>query len=268
MKYNNEFNIIDTSNKAYLLGFLYGDGNITTYFENNKKRYQTRLSISIVDKDIIFLINKEFPFFHISDFNYSKYNKNQKKQISIINRSKKLYDDLLKWGLLPRKSYENKEYLSIPPIPNEFLSDFIRGYFDADGSVFKLKYRVNLINVEITSNSYNFINELNDILIKNNIFSWKIRTKKPMKKGENEYYVILIIKQHEIIKFKNFIYNNNSFYLKRKYDLLYNHQIINKVNDRKINCPICNSFKTIKNGKRKHKIRMKCNNCNKNFTIN
>jgi hypothetical protein len=267
MKYNNEFNEINTADKAYVLGFLFGDGSISNYYENNKIRYQTRISISIADEDLLLLIKNKFPFFSIHVIDFSKYNKNSKKQIYITNRSKKLYDDLLKHGMLPRKSYENKEKLSIPNISNNLMHHFIRGYFDADGSVYKLKYRKNLIKIELVSNSYNFINQINNNLINSNINSWKIVTKKPTGRGKEPYYIISIIKQDEIIKFKNFIYNNASIYMERKFNILYNYHKKNKVLDRKQHCPQCNSQYTIRNGKRNSKIRMKCKNCNKNFTI-
>lgn len=45
---------------------------------------------------------------------------------------KQLHQDLETLGIIPNKTYEG---LSFPDIPQEFYPDFIRGYFDGDGSI-------------------------------------------------------------------------------------------------------------------------------------
>lgn len=42
-----------------------------------------------------------------------------------------MFQDLLRLSLTPRKSHRIK----LPNVPQEYLSDFIRGYFDGDGCV-------------------------------------------------------------------------------------------------------------------------------------
>lgn len=266
MRYNNEFKKIDNEYKAYLLGFFYGDGSISQYKENNKMRYQSRISISIKDSNVLDMLMHQFPFFNSSIFDYSKYNQNSNKQKYITNRSKKMYDDLKFWGVLPRKSYENKENLKIPNINGNLLNHFIRGFFDADGTVYRMKYRKNLIRVEIVCNSFNFINQLNRILNQNDIETLNLITRTPVKQNESKYFIITISKQREIEKFKNYIYLNSTIYLERKHKLLCDHKIVNKVIDRNIKCDYCGSLKVVKNGKRNNKFRLKCYNCNKHFT--
>jgi intein-encoded DNA endonuclease-like protein len=160
MKYNNELKNIDTQEKAYLLGFLYGDGTICTYLSLNKRKYTTKLSIQENDKDLIYSLHNNFPFFNVREFDYSKYNKNSCKQVSISKTSKELYDDLLLNGLYPRKSYENKDKIFLPNIDNNLTQHFIRGFFDADGSVYRRAKRKNLITIEFCSVSFDFLNEI------------------------------------------------------------------------------------------------------------
>jgi hypothetical protein len=45
--------------------------------------------------------------------------------------NKELHNDLIKLGCFPRKSTK----LPFPVIPQRYLSHFIRGYFDGDGSI-------------------------------------------------------------------------------------------------------------------------------------
>lgn len=266
--YQNEFELIDTPEKAYFLGFMYGDGCITKYKVKDKKiNYQTKISIHIKDRDLIKKLNKLFPFLNINEFDYTKYNNKTGKQISLRSGSIKLFNDLQLNGLFVRKSYENKENLKIPKIGDDQLSHFIRGFFDADGSVYKLKSRENLLNVSITSNSKNLINEINSHLNKINIFSSRILEVKPVGRSKQTYYNLSINRKDEILKFKKYIYHNSQIHLERKKKIFDDHKTINKVLDRNINCPNCNSKETKKNGMRGNQQRFHCNKCKKNFVF-
>lgn len=266
--YQNELETIDTPEKAYFLGFMYGDGCITKYVvKNNKINYQTRISIHFKDKNLIKKLNILFPFLNINIFDYSKYNNKAGKQISLRSGSIKLFKDLELNGLFVRKSYENKEKLKIPKIDENLLSHFIRGFFDADGSVYKLKSRQNSLNVSITSNSKNLIYEINTHLRGINIYSSRILEVKPTGRSKQIYYNLSINRKDEISKFKNYIYQNSNIHLERKKIMFDEHKDINKVLDRNINCPNCKSRKNKKNGIRNNQQRFHCNDCNKNFFI-
>lgn len=140
-KYVNEdiFNIIDTEEKAYWLGFMYADG----YIESKSNGIGLDLSI----KDLTHLqkfqkfleyegnisIVKASNYRHISNVN------KQGEQIymaKLLIRNSKLWEDLNKWGCVPNKSLILKF-----PDPEIFNNDeslilaFIRGYFDGDGSL-------------------------------------------------------------------------------------------------------------------------------------
>jgi intein/homing endonuclease len=269
MKYNNELRIIDTQEKAYLLGFLYGDGTISTYMSDNKRRYETKISIQIDDELLINNLHKIFPFFYIGTYDFSKHNANSKKQISIANSSKKLYDDLILNGLYPRKSYENACNLKIPNIDPKLISHFIRGFFDADGSIYTLKKRQNLRKIEFCSVSKEFINEL-DIYLRNlNINSWSVREKKPKGNSRQILYILTFTKTAEVLKLIDFMYNDVNISLKRKTDKCLNYKPINlieNIKNRNIICPHCGSNIVIKNGTRGKSIRYKCKSCGQGFS--
>ena len=113
MEYNNELQIIDNQNKAYLLGLFYADGNIS------KNQHHSKLYIK--DKELIDRLKIEFPFFNY----YSREN----YLFGIQSGKKDVRQHFISNGCLPDKSISNKENLKLP-FKNEFTSHFIRGYFD------------------------------------------------------------------------------------------------------------------------------------------
>ena len=65
-----------------------------------------------------------------------------------------IYNDILALGGSENKS----NTLQFPHVPDEYLHDFIRGYFDGDGSIMLLKN--NRVNSAFTSGSKSFLDEL------------------------------------------------------------------------------------------------------------
>lgn len=268
MKYNNELKVIDTQEKAYLLGFLYGDGTISTYVTNEGyDRFTTKISIQIGDSDLIYTLKEHFDFFSIGYFDYSKYNENSVEQIYIRIDSKELYNDLMLNGLYPRKSYENKELLKLPNIDNSLMPHFIRGFFDADGSVYSLANRPNLIRIEFSSVSKTLITGLNSYLKKHHINSWRIREKPPKGESVQMCYALEFIKTDEILRLIELMYNDANIKLKRKAEKCLTYIPVNKVKDRSICCPKCGSNKVWVNGQRNKSMRYQCQICFKGFSI-
>lgn len=114
------FEVIDTPDKAYWLGFLMGDGNI------NQKSSALYLEISNKDVD------------HLEKFKkFIKGNqpiKPTRKDCSrIIVCGKKFINTLGKFGIVKNKTY----YTKTPPINSLLLPDFYRGILDSDGWVCK-----------------------------------------------------------------------------------------------------------------------------------
>jgi hypothetical protein len=84
--------------------------------------------------------------------------------------------------------------------------DFIRGYFDGDGSI-----RKRLNECKITSGSKIFINRLSNHLMFLNIYH-KIRIK-------GNAYDLCIERKSEAKKFLDYLYKDSKIYLDRKYQL-------------------------------------------------
>lgn len=124
------FDNIDTPNKAYILGFLYADGNV------NIKNHKNTLSISLQEEDGYILelmreeMNSEKPLEYIDYSNKNNFGYHYKNQYRLLVFNKHICESLITIGMVQNKSL----VLEFPNIPKELYSHFIRGYFDGDGS--------------------------------------------------------------------------------------------------------------------------------------
>lgn len=119
----NYFDDIDTPNKAYILGFLYADGNVS------KNKYVMQISLQEEDKHILeefkIELNSNRPLY----FRKSK-NKNQKNIYNLMVNNEHMYNSLIDKGVVPQKTL----IIKFPDFLDEkLISHFIRGYFDGDG---------------------------------------------------------------------------------------------------------------------------------------
>lgn len=123
------FEVIDTEEKAYWLGFLYADGYIT----RNGSSKHVGLSLGLKDKGHVerfkAAVKATYEVKEIEGNSYGK--KIMYARLIII--SDKMFDDLKSKGVVERKSL----ILTFPDsdiLPKELEQHFIRGYFDGDGS--------------------------------------------------------------------------------------------------------------------------------------
>ena len=125
----NYFSSIDSEDKAYWLGFISADGNVYKRGENGTIIISFNLNIK--DKNHLqkFLdsINSNAIIKEIDGSGYGE----GTKMASLYINSKKMGEDLIKLGVVPRKSL----ILKPPSIEDIFIKDWIRGYFDGDGSI-------------------------------------------------------------------------------------------------------------------------------------
>lgn len=203
------FDEINTPEKAYFLGILYADGC------NSTEINLVRLVLSQIDECILLKLRKEiFPNDDIPlHFRKSRINKFKDKEfisepsLSLNINSKHISEKLNDFGLYKSKTFK----IEFPKwIDTTLLRHFIRGYFDGDGSLSFTKAKQISISILGTKS---FCDDLKNILSKNNIKSSICHAKKSS-----------IIKQLSIHgnrvgkKFLDFIYNDSTIGLKRKYD--------------------------------------------------
>ncbi|NCD06244.1 MAG: hypothetical protein EOL97_09000 [Spirochaetia bacterium] len=133
-KHNNirYFQIIDTHEKAYLLGFIAADGCIQS---NGNSSYGLSITLHSKDRIILEILKKELDSTcNIQHITTKMSNSDRKKdhvRLAIFNID--LYNDILQYGITPKKSLTMANI--IPNIPKEFRKSFMLGYFDGDGCV-------------------------------------------------------------------------------------------------------------------------------------
>lgn len=174
---------------AYILGFWFADGCI----------YGGRMfdiTLHKKDKYILKQIAKELAY------EGNLYDDVDRQSVRINFSCKVIYNDIINLGGTECKSLT----LQFPKVPEEFLPDFIRGYFDGDGCVMNLKN--NRLNSAFTNGSKDFLVSLLAIL----------QEKAGIKGGSfDDSSLSLKFGKKDTLKLGNYIYANNpELFLLRK----------------------------------------------------
>lgn len=191
------FDNIDTAEKAYWLGFIVADGYL------NSKKHMLRIKLGNVDKTHL----EKFINFIGGDLSMLKseiHNITGKTQWYVSMYSKEICNALIQLNVEQAKS--GKEH--VPPIPQEYYRDFIRGLWDGDGFIRETLNGIGLVgSKEILSFVQNIFNQNLNI--------------KPLKIYDhyNTYKIEYRSTQRAIPLIINFLYQPNGIALDRKKEL-------------------------------------------------
>lgn len=140
---------------SYVLGYIVADGCI---YKRKDRKDSYILNITSKDRDHLVSINKSLH----SDYPISiKYNSQRMPHSQIQISNLEICKDLMNLGILPRKT------IHLEPIsaPDKYFFDFVRGFFDGDGSVYiYIVNGVSQIKVNFVSTSYSFLDNFNSHL--------------------------------------------------------------------------------------------------------
>lgn len=192
-----------TNESAYVLGWIYTDGNLS--------KSRPRMKICCCDKDIIVTISKLIGSTHPI---YEHTPKNRTRpQFTLVVDSQKIYDRLIEIGLTPSKS----KTTTVPNVPQKYFSHFLRGVIDGDGSVYlePQKYRdrdYSFLRLTVVSGSIEFLHVLQEKI--GNSYGVK---EKIMSKNKTAFQ--LKYSTNEALKVLSHVYKDSSFgRLERKYE--------------------------------------------------
>lgn len=203
------FDKIDTEEKAYILGFLYADGN------NQVNKTTVSISLKETDKEILEKITKIIqPLKPLQYRDRTKKLKgdfkNSKNQYRLIINNKKISKKLSELGCGKAKS----NTIIFPTFINELLiHHFIRGYFDGDGCVTNSGSNV---HISILS-TVEFLKSLQIIL--NKVLGFKInKLYKRHKNRDGNVESLTICGNKQISLFRSWLYKDATIFLKTKHD--------------------------------------------------
>ena len=207
------FDSIDTEEKAYWLGFIWADGYISSDPLKNTSRYIFEISLKGSDKPHLDKFNK-----FMKHENANKVTIENAKCGNIICKrcrwyvaNKHLWETLNSYGCTPQKSLTLK-------FPDEgifkskdLIRHFIRGYFDGDGCFTRHAYHT------IVSPAISFLGtkDFLDKIIKYTNIEANYRHDHK----HSEFTWILEYHKEPGIELVNYLYDNCTIYLDRKYKL-------------------------------------------------
>jgi len=203
---------------AYVLGFLYADGNIEDAMESSRTRY---IKFSNTDKEIIEKIKSVLKAEHPIHFQlpHTSVDKNghlyrSSKSFYLRIGSKRMFLDLIKLGLILNKS----KVVEFPFVPVKYLGHFLRGYFDGDGTIsieqgkdIRQKLIFKRAKTIFSSGSKVFLKGLSDILA--GVLNVR---KAKVYKGNGDFQTVYSTKESSEI-FKFMYKDSYGLFLKRKF---------------------------------------------------
>lgn len=199
IKYNRHtFDIIDTPEKAYWLGFIIADGYL------NDSKHMLRIKLGDIDKEhlekfIIFLDGDS------SMLKTEKHNITGNNQWYVSTYAKEI------WQALKNLSVEQKKsgHEHVPKnLPSQFIPDFIRGLWDGDGFIREDLTGIGLVG---SKECLEFVQ---------NIFYSELSIE-PLKIYEhyNTYKIEYRSTKSAIPKILNYLYGSKNISLNRKQEL-------------------------------------------------
>lgn len=198
------FKHIDSKDKAYWLGFICADGSI------NKQHNKT--TITSKDKDILLNFKKCIKSEHTIS-TISKFDRRTSK--TYLTYSIQICNELFTRHLVNLQINDIKsKVLKFPKLHTKFISYFIAGLFDGDGSI---SIKKNKLTISLMS-TFEMLTYIQEYLF-NTKYINKLNICKITNKSNYNLYKMYLYK--DSINFLNFIYNDKNFkyYLKRKYNL-------------------------------------------------
>ncbi|HEY5268619.1 MAG TPA: hypothetical protein VII94_05880 [Candidatus Saccharimonadales bacterium] len=202
------FDIIDTEEKAYILGFIYADGN--NLFRTN------RISIHLAKRDEEILKKMSHIFYGEEMLKYNK-RKNDKGQefeyVKLNLYSKHMSQHLATLGVVEAKSHK----IIFPEWLNKTLYEhFIRGLIDGDGWIYLPKDNRDSPNVGLICTR-----QINDFL--KNYFEKELGIKSYLVKAHKQDMDVMceirVKNYHQCKIFLDWLYKDAAISLQRKYNL-------------------------------------------------
>lgn len=216
------FDVIDNECKAYWIGFIWCDGYMAIRDRNGRISYEFKLSLKDADHEHLRKFNECINGNYDINFyaSHSLFGDMIEARLLITNQyfGKTLVD---KYGIVPYRQDCSK---LLNQIPDNLMKHFIRGILDADGCFSKYNivehgYDVVKYNVSIGTNE-DILKIIEKHLIEHKIvtpYERKLYKRHNEDDKDGEYRSLNFSGKAQCLNILNYIYNNASIYLDRKY---------------------------------------------------
>lgn len=183
--------------ESWLFGLIVADGCI---YKHNGGHY---LSLEFTQDDEELIDHSV----EILDYNGSRYYRDKMDSVSITLGSKKIFNDLKSFGLVENKTY-NQSHLNLADVSKP---DFLRGFFEGDGSV---SVSNNVIYVQMTGHK-ELIYQISEV-IENQVDINTSLFERSRKDKWRETWICSFGGNKIVDEFYQYVYNDCKFYLNRK----------------------------------------------------
>lgn len=199
---------IPNSKMAYLLGFIAADGYIP------KTGHNLNINLAIIDKSFLEKIQQEIGGRPIKEYIAS----NGHQFCAWSCASRQIQEDLAKYNIVNNKTFTHTFPKNLPDI---YWKDYIRGYFDGDGSIYEdmngMRWSIGSANEDVLKTINQYFNENCNL---------KIHTIYQNKREKAIEYVLRYRTQEAITIYNHLYYSGCELFLPRKYEKF--TELINK----------------------------------------
>lgn len=199
------FDVIDTEEKAYWLGFMGADGYICSRYNG--------VGLSLASKDVEHV--KKYAKFLGCESNVKFHNNDKTGAYSCNVANAHLKSTLIKYGFTPNKSFDFKFPDESIFKTKDLIRHFIRGYFDGDGSITICR------DYRIKTDDYRCTKQISILGTKE--FLTKLVTYLDLnlnvRKESNTNCFVIATTCHKANKVLDYMYKDATVYLERKYKL-------------------------------------------------
>lgn len=205
------FDVIDSEEKAYWLGFIFADGTISSSpLKDKNPKWTFEFCLALIDTGHLFKFDKfvEVEKSKVKVYNYVDHKGETKQHSKWLITNEHFWKTLNSLGCTPNKSLT----LKYPKIPQYLMKHFARGYFDGDGS-FGIYHSKKSVNGGLSLSCVG----TNDIL--QNLFK-ELNTTISIYHNPNhsEETLTLNAYQYKAKELLDYMYNDATIYLDRKYN--------------------------------------------------
>lgn len=212
-KYNcniNYFDIIDTEEKAYWLGFIYADG----YISKIEYGFLFGLALSSVDNEHLSKFKVSIESSHPTNHYEAKGFKGKSEYSRVVINNDYFCEQLIKKGVIIHKT-DRLEFPDESIVPEHLIRHFIRGYFDGDGSITHVLHKKRNVDVFAvkTLGTKEFLKEVHKH------FPTRYDKFNPIstREGSNTYSLDLG-GNRQVNNILDYLYKDSNIYLDRKYE--------------------------------------------------